>query len=149
MLATTEKKPQLPTPTERPDADVVIFDGDCQFCSAQVRRLYRWDSGKRLAFVSLHDPLVKSRYPDLTHEQLMKEMVVVSRTGKRFGGADAFRYLTLRLPRLWWLAPILNFPGLLPMWSWMYRQVAVRRYRWNKTTECSGSCDLHFRKQDP
>ncbi|MEQ1905686.1 MAG: DUF393 domain-containing protein [Pirellulaceae bacterium] len=148
MLATKSTISELPSPTERPIAEVVIFDGECQFCSAQVRRLHRWDSGKRLAFISLHDPLVKARYPDLTHEQLMKEMVVVSRSGKRFGGADAFRYLTLRLPWFWWLAPIMNFPGLMPLWSWMYRQVAIRRYRWNKS-ECSGSCDLHFRKQDP
>ncbi len=83
---------ELPTIAERPDASVVIFDGDCRFCQGQVRRLARFDLGKSLAFVSLHDPEVARRYPDLSHEQLMEQMYVVARgSGRRYGGADAFR----------------------------------------------------------
>ena len=48
----------LPTPDQRTDSIVMIYDGHCQFCTAQVRRLARWDRGGRLSFVSLHDPLV-------------------------------------------------------------------------------------------
>ena len=28
---------RLPTPTERPEADIVIYDGHCKFCTGQVR----------------------------------------------------------------------------------------------------------------
>ncbi len=45
----------LPSPTERNGADVVIYDGHCRLCLAQVRKLCRWDSLERLAFLSLHD----------------------------------------------------------------------------------------------
>ena len=51
--------------------------------------------------MSLHDPLVGERFPDLTHEQLMEQMYVVDRAGRRHGGAGAIRYLSRRLPRLW------------------------------------------------
>ena len=37
----------LPTVDERPEADVVIFDSHCAFCTAQVRRLNAWDRGRR------------------------------------------------------------------------------------------------------
>ena len=43
--------PSLPTPDERPDADLVVYDGECSFCIRQVQRLARWDSRGRLAFV--------------------------------------------------------------------------------------------------
>ncbi len=137
---------RLPPPSERPQADVVIYDGHCRFCTQQVRRLARWDGGARLAFLSLHEPVVAERYPDLTHDQLMQQMYVIDPQGRRHGGAAAFRYLSRRLPRLWPLAPLLHVPGLLPVWQFLYRQVARQRYRRGKTEACDGdACHIHLR----
>src|SRR5689334_7244326 len=72
---------RLPSPAERPDADVVIYDGHCRICTAQIRKLAWWDCQGKLSYLSLHDPEVAKRYPDLTHERLMEEMVVVDRGG--------------------------------------------------------------------
>jgi len=142
---TITQQPDLPTPAERPEADVVIYDGDCGFCTKQVQRLARWDGGRRLAFVSLHDPLVAERYPDLSHDDMMREMYLVDRHGRRHGGAAAFRYLTRRLPRLWLLAPVMHIPFSLPLWQWGYHQIARRRYRISGKSECDGgSCSVHF-----
>lgn len=138
----------LPTPAERPQADIVIYDGDCKFCTGQVENLARWDSRGRLAFLSLHDPEVAKRFPDLTYERLMEEMFVVDQQGNRYGGAAAFRYLTTRLPRLYLLAPFLHIPFTLPLWRWGYKQVAMRRYRIaGKTGEkCENeACKVHFK----
>ncbi|HEV7282075.1 MAG TPA: DUF393 domain-containing protein [Pirellulaceae bacterium] len=141
----------LPTPHDRPAADVVIFDGKCGFCREQVRRLSRWDNGQRLAYLSVHDPLTLERYPELTFEQLMDQMYVVDGRGRAHGGADAIRYLTRRLPQLWWAAPVLHAPFMMPAWRWGYRQVAKRRYEISRrmgggAANCdSGSCELHFK----
>ena len=139
---------RLPTPAERPQADIVIYDGDCRFCTGQVENLVRWDSRGRLAFLSLHDPEVARRFPDLTYDQLMEEMYVVDQAGNRYGGAAAFRYLTTRLPRLYLLAPIMYLPFTMPLWRWGYRQVAKRRY-WiaGKTGEAceNDACKVHFK----
>ena len=125
--------------------DVVIFDGQCRFCTAQVDRLRKWDRGNRLEFLSLHDPEVGRRFPDLTHEQLMAEMYVVDRSGRRHAGAEAVRYLSRRLPRLWLLAPVLHVPGMLPLWRWAYRQIARRRYRFAPAADCeTGACRIPF-----
>lgn len=141
----------LPNPSDRPKSDVVVYDGDCQFCRRQVERLNWLDRGNRLSFLTLQDPAIALLLPDLTHEQLMQEMVVVTPDEKRFGGALAGRYLSRRLPTLWWLAPLLHIPGTLPLWSWAYRTIARNRYRWNKARgkdECSsGNCDLHFQSE--
>ena len=135
----------LPSPAERPAAEVVIFDGNCQLCTAQVSRLARWDTRRRLSFLSLHDPEVARRYPDLTHEMLMRDMVVVDRRGRFHHGAAALRELARRIPRLWPLVPFLYLPGTLPLWQWFYRQVADRRYRFNRDDCDGGTCHLHGR----
>ena len=133
----------LPTVFQRPEADVVIYDGHCKFCRGQVERLHRWDKGGRLAFLSLHDAEVARRYPDLEHEALMQQMVVVDRHGGRRWGAAGFRYLSARLPRLWLLAPLLHIPGSLGLWQFFYREFAKRRYHFGRTGTCdSGSCRL-------
>jgi predicted DCC family thiol-disulfide oxidoreductase YuxK len=136
----------LPSLEDRPEADVVIFDGQCPFCRAQVRRLAAWDRAGRLAFVSLHDPRVAERYPELSREQLLQQMFVIDRAGRPRGGAAALRYLSRRIGRLWLLAPLLHIPFSLPLWQWGYRQIAKRRYRLAGNQTCdSGSCEVHRR----
>jgi predicted DCC family thiol-disulfide oxidoreductase YuxK len=135
---------QLPSPDERPGAEVVIYDGNCRICTRQIARLAWWDCQGKLAYLSLHDPEVARRYPDLTHEMLMRDMYVVDRSGRRHRGAAALRYLSRRLRRLWWLAPVLHVPFSLPVWQWVYRQVADRRYRWGRVEDCGDEeCAVH------
>lgn len=145
---TTEKSsnPRLPGPEVRPDADVVIYDGHCRICTGGVQFLSRFDWGGRLAYLSLHDPQVAERYPDLTYDQMMEEMYVVDRQGTKRGGAPAFRYLTRRLPLLWIVAPIMHIPFSMYLWSWIYRQIARARYRFGKVDDCeNGACKVHFK----
>lgn len=144
-------KPARPLPSvfDLPNADVVIYDGDCRFCTGQVENLRRI-SGDRLAFISLHDPLVQERYPDLTFDQLMEQMYLVDQKGNRYGGAAAFRYLSRKLPVLFVLAPLMHIPFSLPLWQWCYRQVAKRRYLLmgkHSDNACdSDACSIHFKK---
>ena len=130
----------LPTIDDFPHADIVIYDGKCVFCTNGVRQLQRLDGRNRLAFLSLHDPRVSSLFPDLTHEQMMEQMFVIPRSdlSKQYGGAAAIRYLSRRLPALWIAAPFLHIPGSLPVWQWLYTQVAKRRYR---IANKNGACD--------
>jgi predicted DCC family thiol-disulfide oxidoreductase YuxK len=136
----------LPDPAEHPGAAVVIYDGQCEFCTAQVRRLCRWDGAARLAYLSLHDERVAELCPDLSQDQLMQQMYVILPDGSAYGGAAAVRYLTRRLPRLWPFAPWLHIPGTLPVWQWLYRGIARRRYGLAGRRACpAGSCKMHGR----
>ena len=139
--------PKLPDPDENPDADVVIYDGQCNFCTSQVSNLRRLDwGGSRLTFLSLHDKRVAERYPDLKYDDLMKQMYVVDQDGGRHGGADAVRYLTRRLPTIWIAAPILHIPGSAGLWRWMYNQVAKRRYKIAGKSCENDACEIHFKQ---
>lgn len=126
-----------------PERDTILFDGDCRFCTSSVKILRWLDWTRRLDFVSLHDPLVKVRFSDLTFEQLMDQMWVVTTSGDRFGGADAIRYLTKRLPTLMPLFPFLHFPGTMPLWRSLYRWIARNRYRLAGKSCDAGTCRYH------
>lgn len=140
------RQSELPDPDSLNASDVVIYDGQCNFCRAQVSNLRRLDCcGNRLSFLSLHDTRVAERYPDLRHEDLMEQMYVIDPHDRRHGGADAVRYLSRRLPLLWPLAPLLHLPGTARLWRWMYRQIASRRYRLAGRS-CEGdSCSVHLK----
>lgn len=136
---------KLPDIDHLPESDIVIYDGQCRFCQAQVARL-NWFAGGRLSFVSLHDERVAHRFPELSREQLMEQMFVVAPDGRRYGGAAALRYLSRRLPRLWFAAPLLHIPFSLPFWQWLYGLIARYRYQIDgKSGRCEGdACDIHI-----
>jgi predicted DCC family thiol-disulfide oxidoreductase YuxK len=76
-------------------------------------------------------------------------MYLIDRQGRRHAGAAAFRHLSRRLVPLWPLVPLLHLPGSLPLWRFLYRQVAKRRYRLGKTAPCeSETCHLHGRSPE-
>jgi predicted DCC family thiol-disulfide oxidoreductase YuxK len=75
---------------------------------------------------------------------MMQEMVIIDRAGRRHWGPEAVRYLTTRLRRLWWVAPILYFPGSMLVWRPLYRWIARNRYRLSGSEACDdGACALH------
>lgn len=144
MATVTNVPPTFPTPTERPEAYVLIYDGHCKFCIANVRWMAAIDQGK-VAYLSLHDRQVTERWPNLTHDQLMKQIYLVDDQGNQHGGAAAFRFLSRKLVGLWLLAPLLHIPFSLPLWQCIYKRIASLRYRFGRIEECEdGTCSLHF-----
>ncbi len=126
--------------------DIVLFDGQCKFCTKGIRSLQRLDFFNQLEFVSLHDPMVAIRFPDLTYDMLMDQMWIVGQNGKRYGGSDAVRYLTRRLPILYPFAPLLHFPGTSWFWRKAYQFVASRRYQIAGRECADGTCSIHAQR---
>lgn len=109
--------------------DLVLYDGQCRFCRANVALLKALDLTGRLRYQPLNDPSARA-------------MIVVTAKGRRYSGAESVRYLTRRLPLLWWLAPILHIPGSLPFWRWLYAKVAERRYWFGQLSCVDEVCSL-------
>ena len=130
------------TTATHPTRDTVLFDGQCRFCRRQIALLQRLDLGRRLECVSLHDPAVARDFPELSRDALLEQMFVVDTSGRARGGAEAVRYLSRRLPLLWPLAVPLHVPGTLPLWTWLYGQVARRRYGIAGRCDDDGTCRL-------
>ncbi len=132
----------LADPAQRRGAELLVYDGRCRFCIAQMQTLNRLDFRGQLAFLSLHDERVAHFLPGIGRQDLLKQIYVVGRDARVYGGADAIRYLSRRIPGIWWLAPLLHIPGSLWLWRWLYRQVAKRRY-WFGQVDCEeGTCSV-------
>ncbi len=125
--------------------DTVLYDGHCRFCTASIDTLRRLDGRGRLRYLSLHDPSVANDFPDLSSDQMMKEMWIGTRDGRRYPGADAIKYLSRKLPILYPLAPIMHFPGMMPICRIVYRWIARNRYRIAGKNCDEGTCSIHGR----
>lgn len=132
QVAMSHEEQRLPGPDRRPEADVVVYDGSCPLCRGTADWLAQLDGRGRLAFLPLQDPRVRQRYPDLSPKELQQHVYVISPDGRRRKGAGAVRYLSRRLPALWAMAPLLHVPGTMPLWHWLYHQVARRRHGFDR-----------------
>jgi len=129
-------------------AGTLLFDGHCRVCTTSMERLRQWDRRQQFAYLSLHDPDARRLAPELTHDDLMREIYLVDPQGRRHRGAAALRIVASRIPRLWALVPFLYVPGSLPLWNGLYRVVAKWRYWLGGTEDCpEGACGLHGRRK--
>ncbi len=131
----------LPDPGDQPGSPVVVYDGQCNFCRAGVRRLRKLDWTGKLTFLSLHDSRVGTFCPGRSAGQLNEEMVIVTPGGVQHGGAEALKYLTRTLPVLYPAMPVMHFPGTGWLWRAGYRQLAKRRYSIAGKT-CDDTCKV-------
>ncbi|MDX2034988.1 MAG: DUF393 domain-containing protein [Blastocatellia bacterium] len=138
----------LPDPDRSPGKTVVIYDGQCRICAGQMRTLARLDLTGRLTYLSLHDPRVRDRCPDLSFDQLMARMYALAPDGARHAGPNAVRWICARLPVLWPLAALLALPGIRTLWDRTYPWIAEQRYRFGRTQCAEGTCALPRRQSD-
>ena len=107
--------------------DTMLYDGECGFCRAtrsclaalDVTRRVRW-----LPFQSLSEPP-----PGLAWDDLERAAYLRAADGRLFEGYYAFRALTVRMPLLMPLAPLMWLPGMGWLGSRVYRWVAENRRR--------------------
>jgi len=112
---------------------VLIYDGDCRFCTAVQRALRRWDRSRRVEFIPSQDPIVARRFPGLSFSGCTDAMHVVDADGRDWQGARAARELLRVLP---WGTPLgwaFDLPGVPRLAARVYRWIAANRYAMGRT----------------
>lgn len=127
--------------------DVLVFDGECRFCQAQVKRLTRW-AGPQLAPLPLQQPGLLGAL-GIDHAEAMRAMQLVTQDGQIFWGVEAVVHALRRRPLLGRLLKLYYLPGCRQLADLVYRLIAKYRYRIMGRAiargECDGgSCSLHF-----
>ena len=139
---TEEATTCLPGREAHPNAELtIIYDGECPFCQTQLRRLQRWDKRGVISYQSLHDEQIYRDWPQLSKDRLMEAMCLIDPEGKLHWGPDVFRYLSRKLPEMWWLAPLMHIPFTRPLQRMVYQWIARRRYRLSGI-DCEGTCSI-------
>lgn len=107
----------------------VLFDGACPKCRASMAVATAADPDRVVEPIDLTAVDVKTIHPGLTHENCMRAMHVVSRSGRVSAGYDAVMRLAAHLPLFRPLAIVGMLPGVVQVGRIVYDRIASSRSR--------------------
>jgi predicted DCC family thiol-disulfide oxidoreductase YuxK len=107
------------------DKPILIFDGDCAFCSSSVRVLRRMIGSKRI-LTQPYQRLKPAEY-GLTEKECSEALRFVSKNGN-FAGSKAVAQVLIESRTPWLVAGrILNLPIISSLANLTYTQIAANR----------------------
>lgn len=128
-----------------PPRPVVLYDGHCRFCSAQMRNLLRLARPGAIEGVDFQAEGVLERFEGLSFEECMEAMHLVQPNGRVFRGMEAAVRAVLTRPILGAVAWLYYLPGIRQALDALYRWIAKRRYAIAGRQACDDdACAVHF-----
>jgi len=109
------------------DKGVVLYDGQCGFCSRWVRYWAGTLAWRGFKIASLDEPWVAQKIK-MPREELLTDIRLLTPSGALISGADVYLYVTRRI---WWAWPfyaIFSLPGFNRLVHVGYRWFARNRY---------------------
>jgi predicted DCC family thiol-disulfide oxidoreductase YuxK len=117
-----------------------LYDADCAFCSAQMRRLKRLDWRRRLELVPMAEAGTLCDRAGIERVALAGAIHGVGENGRVTRAARCLREMALRIPLLVPVGLVLFLPGALRLAEWLYRRVAARRHELSGWACAGGAC---------
>lgn len=123
------------------DRHWLVYDGQCRLCRSAVAWIGRLDRRGRILPLDLHREAerVAKRAPQLTREDLLAAVYLITPECEALPGFEAVRRLSRLLPGLWLLAPALHAPGAALIGPALYHWVSANRHALSGCGE-AGSC---------
>jgi predicted DCC family thiol-disulfide oxidoreductase YuxK len=121
-------EPRTGLEAEREVRPLLIYDGDCGYCTRWISRWRKWTEGRVIYAPTCE---AASAYPRIPAERFKESVVLVEPDGRVSFGAEAVaRSLAVRAPGqvLLWIYE--RVPGAGGLAEAAYRFVARRRGRW-------------------
>ncbi|CAH1689037.1 hypothetical protein CHELA1G11_20396 [Hyphomicrobiales bacterium] len=116
----------VPEHADAPDG-LMVFDGMCNFCSAQVQLLLRLDTGGAIRFTAIQSPYGQYLSARFGIDPLDPSTFLFFEDGRALKQSDAVIAMLKRLPRPWrWFQALGVVPG--PIRDAIYRWIARNRY---------------------
>jgi predicted DCC family thiol-disulfide oxidoreductase YuxK len=104
----------------------MIYDGTCGFCKRSMAWFLAFDG---LRQVSTRD-FRTNPSAAVSDEQLLNALYLVLPDGRALPGFEAYRYVVLRVPGLWWQVPLFYIPVLSRLFGHpIYNWIAANRSR--------------------
>ena len=120
----------------------VLYDGECMFCTFQMRVITWLDWCNAIALVPIADPRAAEIAPGVAPEDLQEAMHCVTKSGRIHRGARCIRFISLRMPLAVPIALLLWIPGVIYLAEFVYRQVSRRRHAISRLFGCKGACAI-------
>jgi predicted DCC family thiol-disulfide oxidoreductase YuxK len=111
---------------------IVLYDGQCGFCSRWVR--FWAGTLERCGFTiaSLDEPWVKQKL-NISREELLSDIRLLTPDGQLISGANVYLFVTRKI---WWAWPfyaLFSLPGFNRLIHFCYRWFAQNRYHISST----------------
>jgi len=117
-----------------PTKPLLVFDGDCNFCTLWVRR-WQHITGDHVDYLPAQDPVIAAQFPEIPPEQFATAVQLIDTNGVVFSGAEAvFRTLACRPNRRWPLRWYEQSKSFAHLTEWAYRRVAENRTLFSRLT---------------
>lgn len=120
----------------------LLYDGYCPLCRRTVGLLHGIDLFDRVRYESFRtadfDAFNRVHAVAITRERADREMLLV-RNGTVFGGFDAYQRMSLMMPLLWPIAPLMWLPGFSHVGRAIYAWVARNRLSF---FQCTDACQF-------
>lgn len=126
--------------TALPAKHTILYDGECSFCTFQMKVITWMDWFHTVSLVPLADPRAAEIAPSLTPEELQEAIHCVAADGRIYRGARCIRFAGMRMPPAVPLALFLWIPGVIYVAEIIYRWISRNRHLIGKLFGCKGAC---------
>jgi predicted DCC family thiol-disulfide oxidoreductase YuxK len=117
-----------------PSKPLLVFDGDCHFCSRWIRR-WRQITGDAVDYLPFQDEQIAARFPEIPRRQFEKSVQLLAPDGAVFSGAEAiFRTLAQNPKRKRPLRLYETWPLFARLAESAYEFVAAHRVGFSRLT---------------
>ncbi len=122
---------RVATPPPKP---LLVFDGDCNFCTLWIRR-WQQMTGAAVDYLPSQDTSIGAQFPEIPHERFADSVQLIETDGAVFSGAEAvFRTLAKNPQRRWPLGLYQSLSSFANITEWAYRLVATNRKFFSRLT---------------
>lgn len=118
--------------------NIVLFDGDCSFCSFWVKFILKRDPKKQFVFHSLQSELGKELRKKHQISEQLDTLIYINKNNKAFIKSGAALRIASKLKFPWFLAIVfIVIPPFIR--NWVYDLIAKNRHKLFKD-----SCEIPF-----
>ena len=111
---------------------VVLYDGQCGFCSRWVKYWARTLAGRGFEIASLDESWVAAKL-SVPYEELVTDIRLLTADGELISGADVYLYVTRRIRWAWPFYAVFSLPGFNRLIHAGYRWFARNRHHISHT----------------
>ncbi len=115
---------------------IILYDGECGFCTRSVKLGRRLDWFKVFEWHSRWEPGIQEKFPRVSFDDTLRQMVCVKPDSKVLGGFYCVRHLWLHFPLLFLPALFLYIPGVSLIGVPFYKWIAKNRHRFGGRENC-------------
>ena len=122
---------RVATPPAKP---LMVYDGDCNFCTLWVRR-WQQLTGGAVEYIPAQDPPIAARFPEIPSKEFDTAVQLIETDGTVYSGAEAVFRALAHSPNRRWPLRIYRYSSVFAgITEWTYRQVAGNRTFFSRLT---------------